>query len=101
MGVPVTVTPRALEDLNKIVAFIARNNPERAQTFGDALLSKAFQLEAQPLTGRMVREERNPVVRELVHGSYRTIYRSVGDPGDVFVVRFWHAARGTPQIAED
>ena len=97
----VIITPRALEDLDEIVAFIAQNNPERAQTFGDALLSKALQLEAHPLMGRMVPEERDPAVREVMHGSYRIVYRLVGTAQEVFIIRFWHAARGTPRIVED
>ena len=87
--------------MSEIVAFIARNNPERAQTFGDTLLAKAFQLETQPMMGRVVAEKQDPEVREIVYRSYRIIYRLLKNPQRVFVVRFWHGARGAPQIVED
>jgi len=37
-------------------------------------------------------------VREIIHGSYRIIYEMLHDPDAVFVLRFWHAARGIPEI---
>jgi plasmid stabilization system protein ParE len=45
-----------------------------------------------------VPELREEAVREIIHGSYRIIWELVRDPDAVFVLRFWHAARGVPQI---
>jgi hypothetical protein len=39
MGVPVVLTPQSQKDLGEIVSFIARDNPNRAVQFGDALVS--------------------------------------------------------------
>jgi hypothetical protein len=36
-------------------------------------------------------------VREIVHGSYRIMYELQFGPDEVYVLRFWHAARGVPQ----
>jgi plasmid stabilization system protein ParE len=47
--------------------------------------------------GRTVPEVGDPAVREIVHGSYRIVYELFRDPNAVFVLRFWHAARGTPE----
>ena len=98
MGVSVILTPQSQVDLREIVSFIARDNPDQAVRFGDALIDKALSLGTFPERGRMVPELRLESVREIIHGSYRIIYEMLHDPDAVFVLRFWHAARGTPQI---
>jgi len=40
-----------------------------------------------------------PDVREIIFKSYRIVYRIRA--GCVEVIRFWHAARGTPEIDSD
>jgi plasmid stabilization system protein ParE len=62
------------------------------------LVSKALTLSAFPERGRIVPEVGLPF-REIFHRSYRIVYRIRGEC--VEVVRFWHAARGTPQIDSD
>jgi len=98
MGVPVILTPQSQVDLREIVSFIAHDNPDQAVRFGDPLIDKALSLGTFPERGRMVPELRLESVREIIHGSYRIIYEMLHDPDAVFVLRFWHAARGTPQI---
>ena len=98
MGFPVILTEESLNDLAQVVAFIARDNAERAEAFGYELIDCALRLGDFPEQGRQVPEFGNPVVREMVYGSYRIIYRIVRDPTAVFVIRFWHWARGTPEI---
>ena len=101
MGLPVSFSEQSRNDLREIAAYIARRNPERAFTFGDVLYEKAMSLGAHPEMGRIVPELREPDVREIIHGAYRIVYELVGNPKQIFILRFWHAARGTPQIAED
>jgi toxin ParE1/3/4 len=98
MGVPVILTPQSQDDLREIVSFIARDNPIQAVKFGDALIDKALSVATFPERGRVVPELQLESVREIIHGSYRIIYELFRDPDAVFVLRFWHAARGTPQI---
>jgi plasmid stabilization system protein ParE len=98
MGVPVILTPQSQDDLQEIVSFIARDNPIQAVKFGDALIDKALSVATFPERGRVVPELQLESVREIIHGSYRIIYELFRDPDAVFVLRFWHAARGTPQI---
>ena len=94
MGVPVILTPESLEDLKTIVRYIARDDPERARSFGYLLIDKALSLTNMPERGRMLPELKDPDVREIVHGSYRIIYELLRDPDLVYVLRFWHASRG-------
>jgi plasmid stabilization system protein ParE len=96
MGVAVILTPRALVDLQEIVSFIARDNPDRAISFGDELIDKALSLTNQPLRGRVMPELGDSNVREIVYGSYRIIYECF--PESICVLRFWHGARGEPVV---
>ena len=48
--------------------------------------------------GRTVPELGDPSVREIIHGSYRIVYELLHDPNAVYVLRFWHGARGAPEI---
>jgi len=98
MGWPVILTPQSQDDLHEIVSFIARHSPERARAFGHLLVETALSLESQPERGRVVPEQDDPAVREIIRGAYRIIYEVVHDPSTVFVLRFWHGARGTPEI---
>jgi len=91
MGLAVILTPQSLEDIQSIVAFIAKDNPERARSFGNELIDKALSLSTLPLRGRVTPELNDSNVREIVHGSYRIIYEVLNDT--VYVLRFWHGAR--------
>jgi plasmid stabilization system protein ParE len=99
MGIPVILTPQAQEDLQQIVSFIARDNPERAISFGNQLIDKALSLSSVSLRGRVMPELNDPEVREIVHGSYRIIYEVISEK--IYILRFWHGARGEPEIKKE
>jgi len=52
-----------------------------------------------PQRGRILPELGQPDVREILFQSYRIVYRVARK--EVQVLRFWHAARGTPEISVD
>jgi len=88
----------ALSDLERIVAYIASADVRAAERMGNQLLDAALSLTTFPERGRVVPEFRRPELREIIFRSYRIIYR-VGSAGNSLeIVRFWHAARGFPQI---
>lgn len=95
----VLISPRAREDLKVIVRFIAKENPDAALRFGQLLIERALSLNSLPVRGRIVPEVGNPSIRELVFKSYRIIYQIYSEQKLVAVLRFWHAARGTPEIS--
>ena len=101
MGWRVVLTPQARADLREITIFIARGNRERARTFGRTLLDKALSLEEFPERGRIVPEEDDPAVREIIHGAYRIMYEVMHTTMTVSILRFWHGARGTPELSGD
>lgn len=98
MGFKVVLTPQSQDDLREIVSFIAADNPIRAKSFGNELIDRALTLADLPERGRIVPEISELSVREIIHGSYRIIYEVFPGSGTVFVLRFWHGARGEPEI---
>jgi plasmid stabilization system protein ParE len=98
MGCKVILTPQSLDDLRGIVVFIAQQNPARAMAFGNELIDHALTLVELPERGRVVPEISEPGVREIVHRPYRIIYEIFPEQNAVYVLRFWHGARGEPEI---
>ena len=98
MGLPVIITPTAIGDLEGIVRFIALDSPERAKAFGYALIDEALSLAPFPEMGCVTPEIDDPAVREILHGSYRIIYELRRNPTAIYILRFWHAARGKPEL---
>ncbi len=101
MGVRVELSQQARRDLREIAAFIARNNPGRSRTFCRELLLTARNLSDHPHIGRVFPERGDVAIREIVHGAYRIIYQVIGKPEAIFILRFWHGARGAPQLGRD
>ena len=98
MGFKVVLTPQSMDDLEEIVTFIAKNNSERARTFGNELIDRALSIATFPEIGRVVPEMGDPAVRGIIHGAYRIIYEFFRDAEAIYVLRFWHGARGEPTI---
>ena len=100
MGYQVTLAPSARRDLRDIVRYVSLDSPDRAVTFGRFLVSNTKRLANFPEMGRIVPELDDLSIREIVVRSYRVIYRVDHDNHWVEVVRFWHGARGTPEVAD-
>ena len=84
--------------MREVVTYIAQDNPDRARTFGNELIDRALSVARFSELGRVVPEIGEPAVREIIHGSYRIIYEIFPDQTAVYVLRFWHGARGEPNI---
>jgi len=89
---------QARDDLREIVLFIAANNPSAAQTFGLRLMTKTDSLANFPLLGRVVPEENDENIHEIILRPYRIIYRVISAQQVVAIVRIWHGARGEPEV---
>jgi toxin ParE1/3/4 len=66
-------SPAARDDLHDIVVFIARNNPNRAMSFGYELISETDRLQEFPELGRIVPEYKNESIREIIFRPYRIV----------------------------
>lgn len=98
MDYKVILSLRAIQDLSEVVRYISTDNPQAAARFGHALIDASLSLQTFPERGRIVPEFADGITREIVYGSYRIIYRANHEQKTVWVSRFWHAARGEPQI---
>jgi len=91
-------SPAARDDLRDIVRFIARDNPQRAESFGYELMRRTDILHDHPEAGRIVPEYRKARIREIIYRPYRIVYRLDIERGLVEIARVWHAARGNPLL---
>ena len=98
MDFKVFLSPQALTDLERVVTYVALDDAAAATRVGNQLLNAALSLATFPERGRVVPEFRRPELREIVLRSYRIIYRVNERELGLEIVRFWHAARGFPQI---
>jgi len=69
-------SPLAVERAIEAARYIAADNPPAAQSWVEALFVRVERLSRFPQSGRPVPELRRLDVREIIHGSYRVIYRT-------------------------
>jgi toxin ParE1/3/4 len=91
-------SPAARDDLHDIVVFIARDDPNRAMSFGYELISETDRLQEFPESGRSVPEYRDDNIREIIFRPYRIVYRIDHERRLCEIARVWHSARGLPQL---
>ncbi len=84
-------SPQSLDDLDAIAEFIAQDSPQYAALFVIDVLSATEKLAQFPGIGRVVPEADNPLLREIILGNYRIIYRMFDDV--VQIVTVYHGAR--------
>ena len=91
-------SPAARDDLHDIIIFIARDNPQRAMSFGYELISETERLYELPTVGRIVPEFANDNLLEIIFRPYRIVYRVNQERKLCEVIRLWHSARGVPEL---
>ena len=96
MDCKVILSPRALNDLEEIVRFIAVDRPNSASRFGHRLLREAEMTGRWPFAGRIVPEFKSATIRERIFRNIRIVFRVDESEARVVVLRFWHGARGRP-----
>lgn len=84
-------TDFAIEDLRSIHDYISQDSKTYADRFVEKLISRVDQLEYLPNSGRVVPEFNNELLRELIEGNYRIIYKLNSD--SIGIVRIHHSAR--------
>ncbi|MBT6144179.1 MAG: type II toxin-antitoxin system RelE/ParE family toxin [Gemmatimonadetes bacterium] len=84
-------TLQALDDVEAICLFIARDAPRVASVFADRAFLATDRLVEHPRLGRVVPETQDSSVREISVYSYRIIYRIRRDEVQVLTVH--HGAR--------
>ena len=84
-------TNQASEDLESIAQFISKDSVYYARLFVVDVFRAVDQLTDFPKSGRIVPELRDPVIRELILGNYRLVYRLKETWVEVLTV--YHGAR--------
>lgn len=84
-------TLQALDDLEAICLFIARDAPQVASVFADRAFRATDRLVDYPRSGRIVRELDIEDFREIILGNYRLIYRI--RENEVQILTVHHGAR--------
>jgi addiction module RelE/StbE family toxin len=87
----VTWAPSALDDIDAIAEYIARDSIDRAALFVTRLFEITDRLQEFPLSGRVIPEIGEQSCREIIYGSYRIMYRI--DDNDVWITGIVHGAR--------
>jgi toxin ParE1/3/4 len=91
------VSDAARSDLEGIWLYIASDNPDAADKFIRALVSRFPMLASMPEMGRK-REELSPRLRSLSVGNYVIFYRPM--ESGVEIARVLHGARDLPPLFE-
>ncbi|HVC09541.1 MAG TPA: type II toxin-antitoxin system RelE/ParE family toxin [Elusimicrobiota bacterium] len=73
--VEVRWTLQASQDLDSIAEFIAKDSPQYASLFVVDILQAVDRISAFPQSGRIVPELGDPIIREIIMGNYRLVYR--------------------------
>jgi plasmid stabilization system protein ParE len=87
-------TRRALGDLQRLRAFINKDNPQAAAQVGAALRRSIARLVDQPRIGLVL--EYPPGVRRWVAGSYVVHY--IIEDESLTVLRIWHGREQRPEV---
>lgn len=84
-------TRQASDDLEAITDFIANDSEVYAQFFARDVLDAIDRLVDFPELGRIVPETDNPIIREIILGNYRIVYRF--KKGTIEILTIYHGAR--------
>lgn len=84
-------TPQASRDLDSIVEFIAKDSPQYARLFVVDIFQAVDRIADFPESGRVVPELGDPIVREVILGNYRLVYRFRKELVELLTV--YHGAR--------
>ncbi len=84
-------SPLALAQAEEAMDYIAAERPETAAKWLDGLMDLAERLTRFPRKGRMVPEVGRSVIREVLYGRYRIIYRL--HPKQISIIAVRHQRR--------
>ena len=80
-------SPLAIKRLSEIAKYIAMDNPVTAERWVDKIFTMVEKLSEFPERGRVVPELNNKMIREIISGNYRVIYKLENTKISVLTVR--------------
>jgi plasmid stabilization system protein ParE len=90
------LAPAAVDDLDEIWLHIASDSVDAAERVLDELEAACVLLASRPHAGHLREDLADASVRFWSVRSYLIVYRP--DRVPIEIVRFWHGARGTPNL---
>lgn len=85
-------TDSAIQDLNDIGEYIAKDSQKYAEITVEKLFTSTGILKKNPKAGRIVSELENDRIRELIRGNYRVVYY-INDEFTIEVLTVHNSAR--------
>jgi toxin ParE1/3/4 len=85
-------TDSAIQDLDDIGNYIAKDSPRYAEVTIERLFYSVDILENFPSAGKMVPEFENESIREIIRGNYRIVYHIV-DSSRIDIITVHNCAR--------
>ncbi len=80
-------SPLAISRLSEIAKYIALDNPVAAERWVNKIFALVEKLSDFPERGRMVPEISNKMIREVISGNYRVIYKLENREISILTVR--------------
>ena len=93
-----TWRPEAAEDLDRIAAHIERESPAVARALTRRIVTAIERLRLFPRSGRVVPEEQDEAIRDILVVAYRVVYRLLYY--DVQIVMIRHSAQVLGEVRE-
>lgn len=90
--VQINWTLQAKKDLKEIAEYISRDSKIYAKRQVLKIRNRTFILRSQPQSGRIVPELQEEIIRELLEGNYRIIYKLVSN-NRIDILTIHHSAR--------
>ena len=84
-------TKQAINDVESISEYISRDSVYYAKMFAQKIFQSVDRLLIFPQSGRIVPELKNTIIREIILGNYRVIYRSHEQLVEIITV--YHSSR--------
>ncbi len=83
-------TDFAIEDLKSIHSYISKDSVANADKLIEKIIGRTDQLEVFPNSGRIIPEFNSELIRELIEGRYRIVYKVNSD--HIGIVRVHHSS---------
>lgn len=90
--VQINWTDTAIQDLNDIGDYIAKDSQRYAEITLIRLFESVDILENHPLSGKITPEFNNESIRQLIRGNYKIVYHIVND-SRIDIITVHHCAR--------
>jgi toxin ParE1/3/4 len=93
--VKVIWTARSLKDLEEIGEYISKDSSKYAELTLEKLIETANLIEHNQLIGRIVPEVKQKIIREIITGNYRIIYKTKAKEY-AYILTVHHSSRLLP-----